>query len=129
MTDYYESTPPSTPPAPARLGVRPLATTLWCLGGVLVAVAVAASAWLGVRVAGNRLPSGKERMAFVADMEITARGSQAAPLVLAVEQRELREYFFRESSIAGTGLEGIGDGRVSSTGEASTCGCLPPMAT
>lgn len=112
MPDYYESPSPTSPPEPARLGLRPLATTLWCLGGLLVAVAVVAAGWAGVKVAEKRLPGSDNTVSFARDAQVTVRGSREAPLVLALGQRDLREYFFRESSIPGTGLEGIGDGRV-----------------
>lgn len=112
MPDYYESTPSASPPKPAPLGLRPLATTLWCLAGLFVASAMLLAARLGVRVAEERLPATVATPLFAGKSEFTVSGSQGGPLVLAVEQRDLREYFFRESSIAGTGLEGIADGRL-----------------
>jgi hypothetical protein len=112
MPDYYESPVSSSPPERARLGLRPLVTALWCLGMVLVVAAIVGAAVLGTRVAERRLPEKANDTAFARDAVIRVRGSMEVPLVLALDQQGLREYYFRESSITGTGLEGIGDGSV-----------------
>ncbi len=112
MPDYYESPPPCSRAEPARLGMQPLVTSLWFLGSLLVTVAIVVAAVQGKKVAEQRLPVREDIIAFAPEALIRVRGSSEVPLVLATEQQGLREYFFRESSISGTGLEGIADGSV-----------------
>jgi len=91
-------------------GLRPNTLVIWSTMSVLFFLGLYVSAKTGIRLAEERVPPGsvQPKSAVKIGDDLEAKGK----FVFASTQLELRQYYFREETTAGTGIGNRGDADV-----------------